>query len=126
MAHEPKERRRQHRCVKDVAMRCSFLGENISRLVTLRNFSSRGVYFESGWKIQPGQLIVLRAIGANDLKAVDPASDMPVFSIRHSDPEACMGYRSHSLVAVRRCEALGGAKSAMLYGIGAEIQALAD
>ena len=47
MKHETADRRMQQRCVKDVSMTCAHLNQNDDRIVTVRNYSSTGLYFES-------------------------------------------------------------------------------
>ncbi len=126
MGDEIKNRRMQGRCVKDVGMHCSLLNGHADKIVKLRNFSNRGVYFEAGWKFHPGSMIVLRAMGANDRRPADTSPDAPPYAIDHSDPVVCMGYRSHTVAKVQRCEKLEGTGARPLYGIGAEIQILTD
>ena len=126
MNHEIKNRRNQHRCVKDVGMYCSFLHGNTSHIVTIRNFSRSGLYFESEQKIKPGTFVVLRSMGSNDLKTIDPATVKPEFFIDDMDPEVCMGFRSHIPAMVQRCVKSDGEVHTPLYGIGAKIQILTD
>jgi hypothetical protein len=126
MEHETKDRRGQQRCVKDVGMHCSYLHGNVDQLVTIRNFSYRGIYFESGWNITPGTLIVLRAMDANDTAVFESPHDVPQYSFSQSDPETCMEYRSHAVAKVRRCVKLENHDDPPLYGVGVEIQILTD
>jgi hypothetical protein len=121
-----KERRSRHRCAKDVAMHCSFLHGDANRQVMLRNYSNRGLYFESSGEIRSETLVILRAMDAHDLMIVDQASDMPQFSINRDDPEACMDYRSHTLAKVQRCVKLKDSAETPRYLIAAEIQILTD
>jgi hypothetical protein len=126
MGPETNDRRFEQRCTKDVGMHCSFLHGKTEKVVTIRNFGFRGVYFESSWNMQPGNLIVLRAMDANDFVPGDAQSDAPRYTIDQADPKACMGYRSHSVAMVRRCEKLDRQEGHPLYGVGAEIQILTD
>ena len=126
MEQANKERRSRHRCAKDVAMHCSLLHGDANRRVMLRNYSNRGLYFESSWKIRPETLVILRAMDAHDLMVVDQASLMPQFSINWDDPEACMEYRAHTFAKVQRCVTLNDYADKPRYGIGAEIQTLTD
>jgi hypothetical protein len=126
MGHETNDRRRQQRCVKDVGMHCSYLHGDMDQLVTLRNFSYQGIYFESAWNIVPGTSIVLRSMDINDTAAFKSHQDVPRFSYTPSDPDVCMGYRTHAVAEVRRCVKLEGYDDPPLYGIGAEIQILTD
>ena len=126
MVSELKNRRSQHRCFKDVGMHCSFLHGNAYQLVTLRNFSNRGIYFESTGEIQPGTFIVLRTMVGDDFMDVTAASNVPDFSISRNDPGVCMEYRSHVVATVQRCVRLDDLDDAPRYGVGAEIQILTD
>jgi hypothetical protein len=126
MGDEIKDRRTEQRCTKDVGMHCSYLHGRTHQVVTMRNFSNRGVYFESGWEISPGTLIVIRAMDAHDFMQIDAAADVPPYVARPSDPEACMGYRAHALVKVRRCVKLDDHVDQSHYGVGAQIQILTD
>jgi hypothetical protein len=76
--------------------------------------------------MQPGTLIVLRTLDANDATLGHTTDDVPRYTVEHADPEACMGYRSHTVAMVRRCEKLDSHDDSPLYGIGAEIQILTD
>lgn len=124
MKQEKQDRRSQQRCIKDVGMHCSLLNKKTDTVVTLRNFNERGVYFESGWKIQPGTLVVLRAMDATDFVVSDATADMPQYCLKDSDPGVCTGFRSHTVAKVQRCEKLDGYGDQPYYGIGAEIQIL--
>lgn len=126
MADATQERRMQQRCTKDVGMHCSYVHGGTDQIVTLRNYSSRGMYFESAWEIQPGTLIVLRAMDVNDAALFDPAIKAPQFSIGDSDPEACLGYRSHAVAKVMRCVKLDDHGDQPHFGVGAEMQILTD
>jgi len=126
LEHKGGERRSQHRCVKDVSMHCARLHGNVDHLITVRNFSSRGVYFESERAIQPGALVVLRTVDAGDYLALDPTGALSPFAIGPDDPEVCTGYRSHNLVTVQRCVKLTGHERVPRYGVGAAIQILTD
>lgn len=126
MAGDAEERRGQPRCVKDVGMHCSLLHGQADQLVTLRNFSHRGCFFESAWNMQPGALVVLRSLDARNDAPGEASSDRPPFTIGHSDPEACMGYRSHMVAKVQRCVKLTGRNMQPRYGVGAEVQILTD
>jgi hypothetical protein len=123
---EGDERRRQRRCVKDVSMHCARLHGAADHLITVRNFSSRGVYFESERAIQSGALVVLRTIDAGDYLALGPNAALSPFAIGPDDPEVCTGYRSHTLVTVQRCVKLNGHEGVPRYGVGAAIQILTD
>ena len=126
MASEIKDRRLQHRCTKDVGMHCVLLHGNANRLVIIRNYSARGIYFEAHGQIQPGTIIVLRTVGKNDFLDNEATANAPVFSIENSDPDVCTGFRSHVLAKVQRCVRLEGHTNAVRYGVGAEIQMLTD
>lgn len=126
MASEIKDRRLQHRCTKDVGMHCALLHGNANRLVIIRNYSARGIYFESHDQIQPSTVIVLRTLGANDFLDNDATSNAPLFSIENSDPDVCTRFRSHVLAKVQRCVRLEGHDDVVRYGMGAEIQMLTD
>ena len=119
MKHETVERRRQQRCVKDVSMTCAHLNENDDRIVTVRNYSSVGVYFESNEAARVGSFVVIRTPGSHDVVARTPPSDYPFqFTIEQSDPRACWGFRSHTVAKVVRCNK---ADDATQFGVGAEI-----
>ena len=127
MAPEIKDRRRHYRCTKDVGMHCTSLRGDTTRIVTIRNYSARGIYFESHDKVQPGTIVVLRTLDAKDLSENNAvASTAPPFSIDRSDPEACTRFRSHLLARVQRCVRLNGNENIVHFGMGAEIQMLTD
>jgi hypothetical protein len=126
VASEIKDRRLQHRCTKDVGMHCALLHGNKNRLVIIRNYSARGIYFEAHGRIQPGTMIVLRTLGANDFLNNETTSNTPLFSIENSDPDVCAWFRSHVLAKVQRCVRLEGHNDAVRYGMGAEIPMLTD
>ena len=117
------DRRSAQRCVKDVGMHCSVLNRNEEQLVTVRNYSQWGFYFESKWNIPSGSLIVLRNLDSRNEKAGD---GQPRFEMHRTDPEACHTYRSHTLARVQRCVQLDGHDAPRLFGIGAKIQFLTD
>jgi hypothetical protein len=120
---EGDDRRSAQRCVKDVGMHCSLLNQRADQMVTVRNFSQRGFYFESGWNIPPGALIILRTLDAQDETADD---GRPRFEMHQSDPEACNTYRSHTLAKVQRCVPLDDYKVQPFFGVGAEVQIITD
>jgi hypothetical protein len=126
MTHESHERRRQARCVKDVGMHCSQLPTAAEQVVTLRNFSRRGLYFESARRLQPGSVIVLRALDVQGPSVTASPADAPTFTLRRADPEACLSFRSHTVATVRRCERLSGSEDIPRFGVGAEVQILTD
>lgn len=107
-------------------MHCTLLHGNAYRLVTIRNYSARGIYFEAHGEIQPGTMIVIRTLGVNDFLDSEATSNAPLFSIATSDPDACSLFRSHFLAKVQRCVRLEGHTDAVRYGMGAEIQMLTD
>ena len=59
MKHETADRRMQQRCVKDVSMTCAHLNQNDDRIVTVRNYSSTGLYFESDEEALIGSFVVI-------------------------------------------------------------------
>ena len=120
------ERRRQPRCVKDVGMHCSFVHGNAEQVVTLRNFSGSGIYFESEWDFRPGTFVVLRSLDGSDRDADKARNQPPHFSLGDGEPEGCMLFRSHSVAKVRRCVRLDAENEAPLYGVGVEVQYLSD
>lgn len=126
MAGEMQNRRSRHRCCKDVGMHCSLLHGKVHRLVTLRNFSDRGIYFESPGEFPPGSVIVLRTMAANEWMGADAGFDAPRYTIEENDPDACTAFRSHVVAMVKRCERLDATGSPPHYGVGAEIQRLTD
>jgi hypothetical protein len=124
MEHEGADRRMHQRCAKDVSMTCSHLNKNDDHIVTVRNYSSRGMYFESDEAASIGSFIVLRAMGAHEMEALASPSGRPfAFSLESSDPMACREYRSHSVAKVVRCHK--GVDSTR-FGIGAEVLILSD
>lgn len=126
MASEIKERRSHPRCAKEVGMHCALLHGNSNRLVVLRNFSERGVYFESDGPIQPGAFIVLRPKGADDVVNSGSVSNAAVSYAEIKNPKVCSMFRSHMIARVRRCARRDGPGAGRCYGIGAEIQILTD
>lgn len=124
MEHEDADRRMQQRCAKDVSMTCSLLNKNDDHIVTVRNYSSRGMYFESDEEALISSFIVLRAMGAHEMKALASPSDQPFpFSMESSDPRACWGYRSHTVAKVIRCNKV---EDAIRFGVGAQVLFLSD
>ena len=123
---EINERRQESRCAKDVGMHCALLHGDESWSVIVRNYSVRGLYFESQAKIQPGTIIVLRTMTATDALDNDATSTTPLFSIDKDDPVACTLLRSHILAKVRRCDRLDGNNGVTRYGLGAELPVLTD
>ncbi len=126
MAAEVKDRRSQYRCTKDVGIHCTSLNGNENQLVLIRNYSSRGIYFESNRKIPPGNTIVLRTLGAADFLDNETVFNVPSFSISNSDAEVCTLFRSHVLAKVQRSVRLEGNTISPRYGMGSEIQILSD
>ena len=120
MPAEMQNRRSEHRCRKDVGMHCSLLHGKATHLVTLRNFSRRGVYFESSGKFFSGNIIVLRT------RADDEGFGAPRYAVGKDDPEVCTRFRSHVVAEVRRCDRLHGPDETPCYGVGAKIQILTD
>ena len=107
-------------------MHCSFLNGHADQIVTLRNFSSQGIYFESGWNIRPGTLIVLRAMDAADRLHWEASSPSAQYTTSRSDPEVCAEYRSHTVAKVQHCRQLDGRDDLPRFGVGAAIQILTD
>lgn len=126
MGYKMADRRHQQRCSKDVSMHCSLLHGHADQIVTLRNFSVGGVYFESGRTIRPGTLIILRAMDAADRFHSEGSSPSAQYATSPSDPEACADYRSHTVARVQRCRQLDGQDDSPRYGVGAAIQFLTD
>jgi hypothetical protein len=125
MEREGPERRLQQRCAKNVSMTCSHINQNDDHNVTVRNYSSRGMYFESDEAASIGSFIVLRATGAHDMQSLASPSDQPFpFSMGNSDSQACRGYRSHTVAKVIRCKKIF--EEATRFGIGAEVMILSD
>jgi hypothetical protein len=107
-----------------VSMTCSHVNKHDDHIVTVRNYSSRGMYFESSEAALIGSFIVLRAMGIHEKEALASPSDHPFpFSMESSDPRACRGYRSHSIARVVRCHKV---VEATCFGIGAEVLILSD
>lgn len=126
MQSEINERRHESRCAKDVGMHCALLQGDEHWPVMVRNYSVRGLYFESQTKIQPDTIIVLRTMTANDALDNDASFTAPLFSIDEDDPVACTLFRSHILAKVRRCDRLDGHDGVARYGLGAELPVLTD
>jgi hypothetical protein len=125
MKHETADKRKQHRCVKDVSMTCSHLNKNDDHIVTLRNYSSNGVYFESDKEALIGSFVVIRAVGSHDGGAIGSPSEHPYqFTIEQSDPGVCWGYRSHTVAKVIRCDKVDD--DTKRFGVGAEVLILSD
>ena len=81
MKHDTVDRRMQQRCVKDVSMTCAHVNENDDRLVTVRNYSSTGVYFESEKQARVDSFVVIRTAGSHDGGAY--LTVRRSFSVRH-------------------------------------------
>lgn len=125
MENEGADRRIEQRCTKDVSMTCSQLNQNDNHVVTVRNYNSRGMYFESDEAASIGSFIVLRAMVAHEMEALASPSNHPLpFSIESSDPQACRGYRSHAVAKVVRCDKI--VEKATGFGIGAQVMMLSD
>ena len=125
MTHETTDRRMQQRCVKDISMTYAHLNENDDRMVTVRNYSSTGVYFESDEEALVGSFVVIRASGPHDVGVPDAPSEDPFqFTIEHTDPGACWGFRSHTVAKVVRCSRVGD--DAIRFGVGAEVLILSE
>ena len=124
MKHETADRRMQQRCVKDVSMTCAHLNQNDDRIVTVRNYSSTGLYFESDEEALIGPFVVIRTPGSHDVGVPASPSEPPFqFTIEQSDPRACLGYRSHTVARVIRCNKVDDATH---FGVGAEILILSE
>ena len=123
---EINERRQESRCAKDVGMHCALLHGDENWPVMIRNYSVRGLYFESRVETQPGTIIVLRTMAAIDALDNDATSTTPLFSIDKDDPVACTLFRSHILGKFRRCDRLDGNDGVTRYGLGAELPVLTD
>ena len=88
MEHKGADRRIQQRCTKNVSMACSALNHSDDHIVTVRNYSSRGMYFESHKAASIGSFIVLRVMAAHEMEALASPSDSPSpFSMDSSDPQ---------------------------------------
>jgi len=124
MKHGTADRRMQQRCVKNVSMTYAHLNENDDRIVTVRNYSSTGVYFESDEEAVVGSFVVIRAPGPHDERVPDSPSEDPFqFTIEHTDPGACWGYRSHTVARVIRCNKVADTTH---FGVGAEVLILSE
>ena len=124
MEHESVDRRAQQRCAKDVNMTCSHLNKNDNQIVTVRNYSGSGIYFESNEEALIGSFIVLRTVGAHEMEGRASPSEYPFqFTIENSDSQACWGYRSHTVAKVIRCNKVDDATR---FGIGAQALFLSD
>lgn len=117
------DRRRDQRCAKDVGMQCSLLSGRMQQVVTVRNFSRNGFYFESGWRLHVGTMVILRALSAHE---TGKDNDLPRFSINADDLAACRLYRSHALVSVKRCVQLEDEGAQPLFGVGAAVQIITE
>ena len=126
MTVDKANQRSHQRCCKDVGMHCTLLHGHAGQVVMLRNFSNRGMYFESTGALSPGSLVVLRTLSANDLRSNGAAVDAPCYAMREDDPDACMTFRSHVIARVQRCERLERPEGPPRFGVGAEIQMLTD
>jgi hypothetical protein len=114
------ERRVRLRCAKEVVMKCSYLNEDDSYPVTIRDFSNRGIYFESGRELKNDAVIVLKAINADDRRFLEHVPESSFRgAVTGSDPEACMAFRTHTVAKVKRCAKIDD--DTTRYGIGAEI-----
>jgi hypothetical protein len=115
----------QQRCVKDVMMTCAHLNQNDDHIVTVRNYSSTGVYFESDEGARIGSFVVIRAPVSHDAGANDLPSENPFqFTIEQTDPGACRGYRSHTVAKVLRCSRVDDDDAR--FGVGAEVLFLSE
>jgi len=124
MTHETTDRRMQQRCVKDISMTYAHLNKNDDRIVTVRNYSSTGIYFESDEEALVGSFVVIRAAGPHDVGVQNAPSEDPLqFTIEHTDPRACWGYRSHTVAKVIRCNKVADATH---FGVGAELLILSE
>ena len=126
MVDPKRDRRGQQRCVKDVGMHCTLLNGQVTRPVTLRNFSGSGLFFETAVQILPGTFIVLRSMNANDAGEHHMGSAGPQYASHADDPEACSLFRSHTVAKVQRCEPIDDPHDSLQYGVAAEIQLLTD
>ena len=126
MADRSRERRSQPRCAKTVHMHCAYLHGRSEHMVTLLNFNSGGLYFESGRNLATGTYVVLRAMTDDREKAPTVSSPAIATVDNEATFEACNAYRSHTVVKVLRCRRLDGVNDTPRYGVGAAIQMLAD
>lgn len=125
MEDQTPDRRMQQRCAKDVSMTCSHLNKNDEHLVTIRNYNEKGLYFESAEDLLIDSFIVLRAMGAHEMEKFGSRPDHSFqFSMAISDPGACRGYRSHTVVKVIRCEKVD--TNPTRFGVGAKLLILSD
>lgn len=104
-------------------MHCSLLNGQMRQVVAVRNFSQNGFYFESGWNLQIGSMVILRALSVHES---GDENDHPQFSIDADDVAACSMYRSHSLVSVKRCVQIDDDVAQPLFGIGAAVQIITE
>ena len=124
MEYEGTDRRMQQRCTKDVSMTCSHVNQNDGRIVTVKNYSSSGMYFESDEAALIGSFVVLRTVEAHEVETLaSPTDPIFPFSMESTDPRACRGYRSHTVAKVVRCLKV---VETTRFGIGAEIMMLSD
>ncbi len=107
-------------------MHCSYVHGDADQLVTLRNFSGSGLYFESTWDLRPGALVVLRSMDAAETASADSRQRRPRYRVNANEPEACSVFRSHTVATVQRCVKLDRGSDAPLYGVGVEVQYLSD
>ena len=125
MKHQTADRRMQQRCIKDVSMTYAHLNENDDRIVTVRNYSSTGVYFESDEEALVGSFVVIREHRSHDSGATATPSEDPFqFTIEQSDPGACWGFRSHTVAKVVRCSRVDDGP--IRFGVGAEVLILSE
>ena len=123
MEYEGAERRSQQRCPKDVSMTCSHLNQKDDRIVTVKNFSGDGIYFESDVAMLIGSFIVLRTPAAHEVKALASPPAAPfAFSIASADSRSCRDFRSHAVARVIRCQK--SIEETARFGIGAEFMML--
>ncbi|MCB2146328.1 MAG: hypothetical protein KQI81_07610 [Deltaproteobacteria bacterium] len=125
MDHQTPDRRMQQRCAKDVSMTCSHLNQKDERMVTIRNYNDKGLYFESDEALLVDSFIVLRAVGVHEMGNFGSRAEHPfLFSIENSDPGACRGYRSHTVARVVRCEKVN--VDPTRFGVGAKSLILSE
>ena len=118
------ERRSQRRCTRDIGMYCAPLAGRPEQVVTLRNFTAGGLYFEAGQELPPGTFIVLRAMPATDLAQMAASPAALPSGAGDADIEACSTHRNHTVARVLRCRCIDDHPPR--YGIGAAVQVLAD
>ena len=121
-----RDRRVQQRCVKNVGMNCMLINGKVNRPAILRNFSDRGVYFETTLQVMTETYVVLRALNRNDSKDSTMGHRGPLYALDTNDPDVCSLFRSHAVAQVRRCERLADHDDPPRYGIAAEIEMLTD